>query len=172
MLKYVTIKKQLFFSLRESETSRQSNIPDKEHPLGLLIHVGKCAVQWREFTETSLITANELTTANVSITWKLLHDGVRKLQLLSAVSLEQSWCLISSLLTQGTTQADMSGPREQHSSPDSTAPSSHRKAEKEKLEERHAEEEEYAIADQDADTDSELRGTGEDGFEWVKQLNL
>lgn len=53
----------------------------------------------------------------------------------------------------------MSGPREQHSSPDSTSPSSRRKVEKEKPQERHAEEEMYVIADQDADTDSERRGT-------------
>lgn len=153
--------------------TQESNISEKEHPLELLTHEWKCAVQWRKFTETPLTTVNELRTTNVSITWKLLLDGLKKLQLPSAVSLEQPWCLIWSLFTQGRTQADMSGPRDQHSSPDSTAPSSDRKAEKEKLEERHEEEEEeYVIADQDADTDSELRGTGEDGFGWSKRLNL
>lgn len=49
----------------------------------------------------------------------------------------------------------MSGPRNQHSSPDSAGPSSHTTVEIEKLEE----EEEYVAEVQDADIDLELRGT-------------
>lgn len=56
----------------------------------------------------------------------------------------------------------MSGPRDQHSSPDS----SHRKVEEEKLEER-GEEEEDVIADQDAGTDLDVTGTSGGCF-WIE----
>lgn len=60
----------------------------------------------------------------------------------------------------------MSGPRNQHSSPDS----SHRKVEEEKLEERGEEEgeEEYVIADRDVDTDLEVTGTSGGCF-WIEE---
>lgn len=53
----------------------------------------------------------------------------------------------------------MRGPGDQHLNPDSTAPRGDEKLEEEKVEE---------ITDQDTDTDSELRGRGEDGFGRIK----
>lgn len=67
-----------------------------------------------------------------------------------------------SLFTQGGAEAALSGPREQHSNPDSAAPPGEGRVETDKVE-MDGEQEERVDGDGDEDADSDLRGREEDG---------